>query len=331
MMQPTANTWQPPTSNTWQQYPVHQSNESGGDKKEIALLKEKVDQLVAILANSSSIIGSTSVANSGKKFILDKIFSITSPKSLNSVEISKSWILDSGATDHMTLTHGLFSSYIPCTMNRKVQTADGTLLTVSGIGTITLKSIRTLEHVIHVPQLFISLVFVQKIASLAQYKIEFDGNDAFLCNKVQGWRTGLANVHNRLYYLASAQELSPKHIINPAIHQCSTTATDSKKETVWLIHNRLGHPSFEILKCMFPDEFKGFCIKDFLCDVCERAKHKRSTYSSQNIERRKHPFHLLHLDVWGPAPSPDLHGFRWFLIIVDLHGLISSNINQRLQ
>ena len=68
---------------------------------------------------------------------------------------------------------------------------------------------------------------------------------------------------------------------------------------------------------MFLDEFKGFCVKDFLCDVCERAKHKRSTYSSQNIERRKYPFQLLYLDVWGPAPSPDLHGFRWFLIIVD--------------
>ena len=188
----------------------------------------------------------------------------------------------------MTPTYDCFSSYIPCTKNRKVQTADGTLLTVSGIGTIKLKSIGTLEHVLHVPQLYISLIFVQKIASLAQYKIEFDGNDDFLCNKVQGWRTGLANVHNGLYYPVSAQELSPKHIINHAIHQCSTTATDSKKEKVWLIHNRLGHPSFEILKCMFPDECKGFCIKDFLCDVCERAKHKRSTYLSQNIEREAH-------------------------------------------
>ena len=140
MMQPTANTWQQPTQNTWQQYPVHQTNDSGGDKKDIALLKEKVEQLVAILANSSSIIGSTSVANSGKKFILDKIVSIRANKSLTPVEISNSWILDSGATDHMTPTYDLLSSYVPCTMDRKVQTADGTLLTVSRIVTITLKS-----------------------------------------------------------------------------------------------------------------------------------------------------------------------------------------------
>ena len=204
-------------------------------------------------------------------------------------------------------------------MDRKVQTADGTLLTVSGIGTITLNPIGKLEHVLHVPQLFISLVSVHKIASLEPYKTEFDGNDAFLCNKVQGWRTGLANVHNGLYYVASHANVQEflESPINHAIHQCSTSVAKNKKEKIWLLHSRLGHPSFETLKCMFPNDFKGFCVKDFLCDVCERAKHKRSSYSSQNIERRKYPFQLIHLDVWGPAPSLDLHGFRWFLIIVD--------------
>ena len=134
MMQPTATTWQPhPNQNTWQKYPTHQSNELGGDKKDIALLKEKVEQLVAILSNSSSIIGFTLVANSSKEFILDKNFSITSTKSLTPIKIRNSWILDSRATDHMTPTHDLFSSYIPCTMDRKVQTADDTLLSVTGI------------------------------------------------------------------------------------------------------------------------------------------------------------------------------------------------------
>ena len=105
-------------------------------------------------------------------------------------------------------------------MNRKVQTADETLLTISGIGTITLDPIGKLEHVLDVPQLFISLVFVQKIASLEQYKIKFDGNYAFLCNNVQRWRTGLANVHDELYCLAShgnAQELL-RNAINHEIH-----------------------------------------------------------------------------------------------------------------
>ena len=45
---------------------------------------------------------------------------------------------------------------------------------------------------LHVPKVFKSLVFVQKLASLILYKIEFDGINAFLHEKVQGSWTGLA-------------------------------------------------------------------------------------------------------------------------------------------
>ena len=157
-----------PTSNAWQshQAPTNQSNQPAGKKNDIELLKERMKQLEAILSNSSPIIGFNSVANSGKQFILDKIFTIVSKKSLIHVEPRNSWILDSGSTDHITPITDFFTSYVPRSMNKKVQTADGRLLTISGIGTITLDPIGKLEHVLHVPQLFLSLLFVQKIRSI---------------------------------------------------------------------------------------------------------------------------------------------------------------------
>ena len=45
--------------------------------------------------------------------------------------------------------------------------------------------------------------------------------------------------------------------------------------------------------------------------------HKRHSYLLENPERRKTPFDLIHSNVWGPAPSTDLHGFRWFLVFLD--------------
>ena len=84
-----------------------------------------------------------------------------------------------------------------------------------------------------------------------------------------------------------------------------------------LIHRRLGHPSFQILKCMFPEKFKKTCVDPLVCEVCEKAKHKRHSHPSTNVERRKNPFELIHCDVWGLAHLTDLHGFRWFLIFVD--------------
>ena len=144
------------------------------DKSEVDLLKEKIQQLAALISNSTSIIGSTSVANSGKNFILSKKISITTPQSAVNKDIRTAWILDSEAADHMTLIADLFTSYTPCPNNKNVQTADGTLLVVSGIGTLNLDPIGKLEHVLHVPQLFVSLVSVQKLASVQPYKIECD-------------------------------------------------------------------------------------------------------------------------------------------------------------
>ena len=65
---------------------------------------------------------------------------------------------------------------------------------------------------------------------------------------------------------------------------------------------------------MFSNEFKGFCLKDFARDIFETTKHKRNSYLFENIERQKNPFQLIHCDVWGLAPTTDIHGSQWFLI-----------------
>ena len=282
-------------------------------------LKARLKQLEDLLSSSSSIIGSTSMENSGKDVILDKIFTLIDK--VPNIDPCKTWILDSGATYHMTPMMDFFTSYNPCPKNRKVQTADGTLLTVLGIGVISLEPIGRLEHVLHVLQLFISLISVQKVASLYLYKIEFDGLNAFLCNKVQRWKTGLAEVCQGLYYLSTHRR--PPEIVSGAgdyvLPKCNalTAADINRKDELMLIHRRLGHPSFQIIRCMFPEKYKKIRVDHLVCEVCEKAKHKRHSHSSTNIERRKNPFELIHCDVWGRAHLTDLHGFSWLLIFVD--------------
>ena len=94
-------------------------------------------------------------------------------------------ILDSGATDHMTLTNKFFKSYEPISPGKHVQTADGTLLPVAGLGTMHIQPIGLLTHVLHVPKLFVNLISVQRLAKLTEYRIFFDDLDAYLCHKVQ--------------------------------------------------------------------------------------------------------------------------------------------------
>ena len=58
-------------------------------------------------------------------------------------DLNNSWILDSGATDHMTFNSKHFTKYNPCPSNRKVQTTDGSMLTVAGVGKVNIDILDT--------------------------------------------------------------------------------------------------------------------------------------------------------------------------------------------
>ena len=74
---------------------------------------------------SSTTLSSGSLAKKGTFLIVLSTMSQTTP-----------WIVDFGASDHMTDAHHLFSTYSPCTDNLKVKIADGTLSPVAGKGSI---------------------------------------------------------------------------------------------------------------------------------------------------------------------------------------------------
>ena len=149
------------------------------------MMKELQKLTTIINSSATSIIGSTSVANSGIKTLISSFH-------LNSQ--GHPWILDSGATDHMTLTNKFFKSYEPIAPGKHVQTADGTLLPVAGLGTMEIPPIGLITHVLHVPKLFVNLISVQKLAKLTEYQIIFDDIDAYLFHKVQKSRIGLARI-----------------------------------------------------------------------------------------------------------------------------------------
>ena len=69
-------------------------------------LMQEIQKLKSMINTSSTIIGSTSMANSGKKGFLTALSTFTN-------NFSNIWILDLGATDHMTPLKHLFRSYKP--------------------------------------------------------------------------------------------------------------------------------------------------------------------------------------------------------------------------
>ena len=88
------------------------------------------------------------MANSGKSELLTNLSMFTN-------DGSNAWILDSGATDHMTPLTDLFESYEEIAPGKHVQTADGTLLPVVGIGKLNILHLGQISNVLHVPKLFV--------------------------------------------------------------------------------------------------------------------------------------------------------------------------------
>ena len=85
---------------------------------------------------------------------------------------------------------------------------------------------------------------------------------------------------------------------------------------IWAHHLCLGHPPFSLLKHMFPLFFKDLVVLDFQCEVCQFAKHCRTSFPINSMECNL-PFTLIHSDIWRLAKIPDIHGARQFVSFID--------------
>lgn len=104
-----------------------------------------------------------------------------------------------------------------------------------------------------------------------------------------------------------------------------TESSRSHRERIWLRHLRLGHPSFNVLKIICLLLFKGLGEEDFQCDRCEFAKHRRTSFP-MNMKRSPFPFALIHSDIWGPSPIPNITGLgglcHLLMIVIESLGSI---------
>ena len=82
---------------------------------------------------------------------------------VSDITFANSWVIDSGATGHMTHSPNIFSTYFSCSSNRKIATADGSLTTVAGIGDVKISPSLILKNVLHVPRLTMNLISIQKL------------------------------------------------------------------------------------------------------------------------------------------------------------------------
>ena len=168
-----------------------------------------------------------------------------------------------------------FSTYSPCPSNKKISTADGTLITVAGQGEVQISPSITLKNVLHVPKLSTNLISIQNLTKDLSCNVVFYSNSCILQDKNSGRMIGHAREWNDLYYIKDPNMPTMSHSL-------ISESTMTNKEKIQLYHCRIGHPSFQVVKAIFPFLFKNLNVGSLHCEVCELAKHKHVSFPISN-------------------------------------------------
>jgi hypothetical protein len=192
------------------------------DSELISISKDEYAQFLAYKQATSTSTSTATLAQSG----------IASHCLLSST--CNSWIIDSGANEHMTGSATSLSDYHLVDTPHNVTLANGSLSTVASFGHTHLSPDIKLLSVLHVPGFPFNLLSISKITKALNCYVSFYPSLCIFQDLKTRRMIGMGHEVGGLYYLDLAPSVPPRAL------QSSTSALQ------W--HCRLGHPSVPTLK-----------------------------------------------------------------------------------
>jgi len=199
-----------------------------------------------------------------------------------------SWIIDTGATDHMISTVSLFTS-VTTTISSRVKLPNGNYAMVTHIGTVKLSEHLILHDVICVPSFSFNLISASKLIQSLHCCLIFLAIFCFIQSLLDWVTIGVGRQQGGLFYL----------LHKPRLHSAQVYSASIKNASNYIWHYRLGHLSHSRMTLL--EHFIPFvpCTSDSGCTVCPLAKqHKLPFPFSTSVLQAS--FDLIHCDLWGP-------------------------------
>ena len=211
------------------------------------------------------------------------------------------WIIESGASHHMTRSLKSMSD-VKKVLSCPVGLPDGTEVIAEKEGTIVLDKHLKLNNVLYVPNLKCNLVSVAQLINESNCIVQFT-NKFCIHNHNSRMLIGAGEQHEGLYYFRSITSVKVMKV--------------AEKGSVDLWHQRLGHPSNKVIRLLpIVNRNNNKCTDG--CDVCFRAKHCREEFVSSD-NKASNIFEKIHYNLWGPYRTLTFCGAYYFLTIVDDH------------
>ena len=226
---------------------------------------------------------------------------------------SSEWIIDSGATQHMTFKRNNLEDYVEFKKPTVVNLGDNRSILAHGKGTYRVTAVVddklqkiALRDVLYLPELDKNLLSVHAMIKLGAV-VSFENDVCKITRNSKLLAVGV--IRGKLYVLK---------ILEDQVN----IASEELESDLFLWHCRLGHLGMDnVIKIANGNMVKGIGhlsseSKPF-CEGCVMGKQHRCPYPKGISYRATEPFELIHSDVCGPMPESSIGGSRYYVTFID--------------
>lgn len=192
---------------------------------------QQLDQLLKLIPRNET----TNVQGNETDEEIDFGFSGMVNSNKEGVGKSMEWIIDSGASDHMTSSLKSLTNVKLAPSTFTITLPTGSTAVITHVGDVTLLGGLKLKNVLHVPQFHHNLLSIHKIAKDSRCEVIFHPESCFIMDSSNKNVVGVGKLKRGLYYLQN-EKMAAKGM--------AMTGNKSKEENgseyfIW--HQRLGH------------------------------------------------------------------------------------------
>ena len=223
-------------------------------------------------------------------------------ETLTGMSSTPSWILDTGASHHLTGKFDILNDIKDMEPVLIVLAAGRERVSVKE-GKIRIGQGLVLNSVFYVEGMPSDLISVGQLMYENRCVVQFADHFLIIQDRITRMVTGAAKRELGAFRLRSMES--------------AAAAITDDEESYKLWHKRMGHPAAKVV-CSLPDVSSSVSsvFLNKACDVCLRAKQTRSCFPV-SINKTLKVFDMIHTDLWGPYITESFTGARYFLTLVD--------------
>ena len=298
----SSSRWQNPKSNS----PMRANNAqtcTENDKAEVTFTQQQLQQLLKLIPTNS--------VSNGKGYEtedeLENCFSGMVTCNMSSTD-KDTWIIDSGASDHMTSSIDNLVNIQPAKSGLTIKLPTGDTTTITHIGDVRLKNGLVLQKVLYVPQFQNNLLSIHRLATDNKCVVNFKTDTCQVIDSITKVVKATGYLHNGLYYLTDKF-----HTLTPQSISANYGTSIHDLFTLW--HHRLGHAPISKLKHI-PLLQSIIKPSSQVCVTCPMSKFSKLPFDLSTSHAAA-PFELVHIDTWGPYRVQTRGKYKYFLTVVD--------------